>query len=235
MENFKKILTDGAKQFNINLTQQQCLLFYNYYCLVIEHNKNVNLTAITDKHDFIIKHFLDSISAESLILENSLVCDIGAGAGFPSLPLKIIRPDLNFVLFDALQKRVSFLEHSISQLGLNNVDAYHIRAEDAGQAKFRNYFDAVIARAVADTNILIEYAIPLLKVGGFFIAYKGSKQEDLLKLKASAQKINASLVDFKSFSLPFTEDVRTLLVFQKTKSTPLMFPRKQAKIKKFPL
>lgn len=235
MDNFTKLMICGAKDFNIVLSSEQCETFYNYYKMVVEYNKNVNLTAITDETDFIIKHFLDSISAENLIPQGATVCDIGAGAGFPSLPLKIVRNDLNFVLFEALNKRVVFLEKAISELKLNNVKAFHIRAEDAGKDKYRNNFDVVVARAVADTNTLIEYAIPLLKAGGIFIAYKGSKQDDFINLKSSVKKINAVIQDIKTFNLPFSNDLRTLIVIKKTGNTPLEYPRTQAKIKKFPL
>ncbi|MEG1613346.1 MAG: 16S rRNA (guanine(527)-N(7))-methyltransferase RsmG [Clostridia bacterium] len=231
MELFNQKLKAGAFELGVNLSDEQCLSFYNYYQMVVEYNKNVNLTAITDENDFIVKHFLDSLSAEKLIPVNSNICDIGAGAGFPSIPLKLARDDLSMTLMDALNKRVVFLDKAISELGLSKTVAVHIRAEDAGRATFREKFSCVVARAVADISVLAEYAIPLLKVGGTFIAYKGANIDELDGLEKVLCALKSKLIKIEPLCLPYSGDKRTLIVIQKLQATPSLYPRPQAKIK----
>lgn len=158
---------------------------------MVEYNKNVNLTAITDEKEFIVKHIVDSISAAKFIKENAAVVDIGAGAGFPSIPLKIIRDDIAVIMLDALSKRVDFLNFAVSELSLKNAKAKHLRAEEAGEKLLRGSADVVVARAVGQTNILLELSIPLLKKHGIFINYKGKDLSDVETAKTAEVALNA--------------------------------------------
>lgn len=163
---------------------------------MVEYNKNVNLTAITDEKEFIVKHIVDSISAAKFIKENAAVVDIGAGAGFPSIPLKIIRDDIAVIMLDALSKRVDFLNFAVSELSLKNAKAKHLRAEEAGEKLLRGSADVVVARAVGQTNILLELSIPLLKKHGIFINYKGKDLSDVETAKTAETILHAKKPKF---------------------------------------
>ena len=175
-ESFFTTLKTAAESVGVSVTDNQCEKLYKFYETVVEYNKNVNLTAITDEKEFIVKHIVDSISAAKFIKENAAVVDIGAGAGFPSIPLKIIRDDIVLIMLDALSKRVDFLNFAVSELSLKNAKAKHLRAEEAGEKLLRGSADVVVARAVGQTNILLELSIPLLKKHGVFINYKGIRR-----------------------------------------------------------
>lgn len=230
---FKEKLRLAALKLGLVLTDfqlEQCFVFYQS---VLDYNKSVNLTAITDENGFIVKHFLDSFSAAVFFSENSTVVDVGAGAGFPSLPLKILRPDLNFTLVDSLNKRVVFLETVINRLRLKNTSAIHARAEDFARQNLER-FDFACARAVASLPVLCEYILPMLKIGGRFVAYKSvaEKGEDCLP---ALKKLKGEIIKNTAFELPFSNDARRLIVIEKTASSPLIYPRATAKIKKLPL
>lgn len=190
-ESFFTTLKTAAESVGISVTDNQCEKLYKFYETVVEYNKNVNLTAITDEKEFIVKHIVDSISAAKFIKENAAVVDIGAGAGFPSIPLKIIRDDIVLIMLDALSKRVDFLNFAVSELSLKNAKAKHLRAEEAGEKLLRGSADVVVARAVGQTNILLELSIPLLKKHGVFINYKGKDLSDVETAKTAEAALNA--------------------------------------------
>ena len=220
MEELKKYL-ESLKIQNIDQILEK---FNIYYDLLIEWNNKFNLTSITDKKDVEIKHFIDSITSFNYIESNSYICDIGAGAGFPSIPLAIIKPDCKFILIDSLNKRINFLQEIIDKLGLNNCKCIHTRVEDFA-IKNRNSFDYTIARAVAPTNILLEYTIPLLKINGKLIAYKGSNIEEELSQAQNAFKILNCLITNKiNLQLP-NGDFRCLLEVQKLNNNSNKYPR----------
>jgi 16S rRNA (guanine(527)-N(7))-methyltransferase GidB len=231
----RDLLKKGAAALSISLSDDTVDKYVKYYEKVVKYNKNVNLTAISDEREFVIKHFLDSLTAEKYLQNDISVCDIGAGAGFPSVPLRLYREDLSFTMLDALNKRVNFLESVISEFGLTNCFAVHARAEEAGRQKYRDRFDAVVARAVADIKVLSEYAVPLLKTGGRFIAYKGSDLIEMEGISRVLNKLNAKLIDVVNLRLPLSGDERNLIIIEKCGDTPFIFPRHYSKIIKNPL
>lgn len=235
LDSFSKTLLDSAEKININLSDLQIYKLFDFYQTVLDYNKNVNLTSITDEKDFIVKHIIDSIYPVFLLNKNIKICDIGAGAGFPSIPLKILRNDLDFTLFDALQKRIDFLNYATQKLNLSNIKSFHLRAEEGGKNNFRNYFDAVCCRAVSNTSTLLEYAIPLLKKGGIFINYKGSDLSDVVNAETAEKLLCCKRINTLSFNLPFDYGKRNIIVYKKIKDTPDLYPRPTSIIKKSPL
>ncbi|MDR3292563.1 MAG: 16S rRNA (guanine(527)-N(7))-methyltransferase RsmG [Clostridiales bacterium] len=202
--------------------------FEEFFLAITEFNKAVNLTTIIDQREFIIKHIADSLSAMPLFPQNASVADIGPGGGFPSIPLKILRNDLSFALFEAVGKKTAFLNSLKEKLGLERVDCFHLRAEEAAGKGYRGSFDAVVARAVAPLNTLLEYALPLLKKNGLLIAYKGSEKvvgEEIIRAEHATKLLGGILQEKRTVFLPFSEDRRTLVVYRKTHSTPTVYPR----------
>lgn len=205
-----------------------------FYDLLLQWNSKFNLTAITAPEDVEIKHFIDSLSGYSQLASCRNICDIGAGAGFPGLMLAIIMPDAKFTLVDSLSKRVKFLNEAISTLQLTNCVALHNRAEDFA-AQYRESFDACVARAVASLPTLSEYCLPLLKIGGLFLAYKGSNwQEEVAQSGRAIALMGGILLDPKLFTLP-NGDFRALICVEKRSSTPKNFPRGGNKPKSDPI
>ncbi len=229
MEELKNYLDSQKIEYNSQILEK----FELFYNLLIEWNNKFNLTAITDKKDVEIKHFIDSITAYPYIKDNSYICDIGAGAGFPSIPLAILKPNCKFILIDSLNKRINFLNEVIKELNLENIETISARIEEYG-VKNREIYDVVVARAVASLPVLLEYAIPLVKVDGYFIAMKSSKDE-LNDLKDVYGKLNIELDDTVTFLLPFENSNRALMKFKKISITNKVFPRKYVEIKKKPL
>src|SRR5690625_342277 len=226
----EKTFISELQNYNIQLNVQQIEQFNIYYSLLVDWNKKVNLTAITDKNEVYLKHFYDSISPSFFFDFNKplSICDIGAGAGFPSIPLLITFPNLKVTIVDSLQKRILFLEQLLQKLNILNVDLVHSRAEDIGRKKgYRENFDIVMARAVARTNVLSEYCLPLCKLSGYFIALKGQFMEDeLLEAKNAIAKLGGKFEIKHSFQLPIEQSERTILVTKKVKKTPKAYPRK---------
>lgn len=211
------------EKYNLNLTEEKLNKLNIFYSELIFYNNSFNLTAITEENEVFIKHFLDSIFPEFLIEKNSSVIDIGAGAGFPSLPLKIYRPDLNVTMIDSLNKRVNFLNDVIKKLELENISAFHARAEDFAKTS-RESFDYAVVRAVAKIPTLIEYAFPLLKVGGRLLCYKGGDVEEELKQSENALKILGGVVErVEKFNLEGNS--RTIVLIKKLEHTPSKYPR----------
>lgn len=234
-------LINKAEILNIELNDKQIQQFITYYEMLVERNKYMNLTAITEYDEVINKHFIDSISlnkAIDLIQKGHIkVIDIGTGAGFPGIPLKIAFPELEITLLDSLNKRVNFLNDVISELKLENIHAVHGRAEDFGRnPEYREQYDLCVSRAVAQLATLGEYCMPFVKVGGQFIPYKSGDIQDELKNAQKAIKILGGHINHvESFKLPETDIERTLVVIDKTGKTGKTYPRKAGKPSKEPL
>ena len=224
---------------NLPLSDQQKKQFERYFELLIEWNEKINLTAITDKDEVYLKHFYDSIAPilQGLIPNETIkLLDIGAGAGFPSLPMKILYPQLNVTIIDSLNKRINFLQLLAQELDLDGVHFYHRRAEDLAQDKnFRAQYDFVTARAVARMQVLSELTIPYLKVGGKLLALKASNApEELLEAKSALNLLFSKVEDNLSYALP-NGDPRYITVVEKKKETPNKYPRKAGMPNKRPL
>jgi 16S rRNA (guanine(527)-N(7))-methyltransferase GidB len=226
---------DELSKLNIALTEEQENQLNKYYELLIEYNKVMNLTGITEKEEVYLKHFYDSLTLSKVIDLNSekTLCDMGTGAGLPGIVLKIVFPNLKITLLDSLNKRIEFLKIVIKELGLTNIEAIHCRVEEYG-IKNRELFDIVTARAVAATSILLEFASSQVKVGKYFIAMKGNLEKESNYEKALLQ-LNFKLLKTDEFLLPIEGSSRTLLLFKKEKETSKKFPRKFSEIKKSPL
>ena len=211
--------------------------FYNYMHLLIEWNEKINLTAITDPDEIILKHFIDSLTINKYIKDNSKLIDIGTGAGFPGIPIKIIRYDVTVTLLDSLNKRIMFLNEIINNLKLENINTIHGRAEDFGiNKKYREQFDIATSRAVAPLNYLLEYMMPFIKIGGKCICMKGSNINDELKESEIAiKKLGGKLLKIENIKLPDTEIERNIIIIEKIKNTPKQYPRKAGIPKKQPI
>ncbi len=224
----------ALKAMNIDIQDKMLEQLEKYYELLVEWNQKMNLTAITDKKDVYLKHFYDSLTLCKVInlKEEESLCDIGTGAGFPGIVLKICFPHLKLTLVDSLNKRLVFLAEVLKTLKLDNVEIVHARAEEYAK-KNRDKFDVVTARAVAPLNILLEYCIPLLKKGKYFIALKGN--EDITLYQKAMEKVFVKIEKVEVFNLPIENSIRTIIKIKKEKSTPDKYPRKYSEIKKSPL
>ena len=224
-----------VSNLDINLNDEMMECFEKYYNNLILVNSYMNLTAITDYDEVYIKHFYDSLTILKAINKNNInLCDVGSGAGFPSIPLAIVRKDINVTIIDALNKRINFLNDLSKKLELDNVKAYHKRAEDYKEGL--EAFDVVTARAVARLNILAELCMPLVKVGGIFIAMKGKELVDELEEASSAINIlGGKIRTVINLDLPNDSGKRAILVIEKIKNSPSKYPRSFAKIKEKPL
>lgn len=228
IEEFEKILTRYLKEMNIQLNKEQILQFYQYMRLLMEWNQKINLTAITEPEEIILKHFVDSLTIEKYINKGAVIADVGTGAGFPGIPLKIYRKDIKIVLVDALNKRLNFLNEVIRELKLENIETIHNRAEEFGRNKeYREKFDIATSRAVANLATLSEYLIPLVKEEGKCICMKGSDVEEELENSKKAIKILGGIIsDIDGFSLPNTDMKRNIIIIKKIEKTPNKYPRK---------
>lgn len=235
IEEFQGMLQEKG----INLSSEQMSQYETYYQTLVEWNEKMNLTAITDKPEVYLKHFYDSISAAFYFdLKGPLkVCDVGAGAGFPSIPIKIAFPELHITIVDSLNKRINFLEHLAKELNLQNVRFIHDRAETFGQNKdHREAYDVVTARAVARLSVLSELCLPLVKVGGTFIAMKAaSAKEELDVGKKAITTLGGKMKAIHSFTMPIEESERNIVIIQKEKPTPKKYPRKPGVPNKTPI
>ncbi len=231
-------LQQAAHSLGIEITDEQSAEFEKYMEMMLEYNKCVNLTAITEKEEIEEKHFVDSVSAvlSERLHNNCTLIDIGAGAGFPSLPIKIVRKDIDVTMLDSLNKRINFLNSAINELHLEKIRAIHMRAEDGGRkTEHREKFDVAVARAVADLSVLAEYALPFVKKGGCFIAMKGpSVDEELDKAKNAIKLLGGKTREVKKIKLPSGIE-HSLVIIEKTDSTPSKYPRKAGKPVKEPL
>lgn len=222
----------GCDDLGISLSEEQLDQFYQYYEFLIERNRVMNLTAITELEDVIDKHFIDSLSLVKAIegwkdSEINLI-DVGTGAGFPGIPLKIAFPLVSVTLLDSLNKRISFLQEVIEKLHLSGIKALHSRSEDFGRDKiYREKFDICVSRAVANIATLSEYCIPLVRVGGVFVAYKSGKiEEELEKGKRAIHVLGGEIEGTEDFILSGTDAKRSLIIIKKKKNTEKRYPRK---------
>lgn len=234
-------LIDDLRQWNIILSDKQINQFVNYESLLLEWNEKINLTAITDHSDILKKHFLDSLSFSLCFdfndFSDKCLLDLGTGAGFPGIPLKILYPELKITLVDSLQKRVDFLNVVIDELSLNDIAAVHSRAEDlAKDSLFREQYDFVVSRAVANLSVLAEYCIPFIKVGGYFVSYKaGDSLSEINDSRNAIGVLGCSKPRIMNFSLPNSDLERCNVICNKIKSTEVRFPRKAGIPSKKPL
>ena len=235
---FLEALISKGKEAGLEFTEKQLEQFSMYFDLLIETNKVMNLTAITEPEEVAVKHIIDSLLAfDEKIFPGKLLADVGTGAGFPGIPLKIYCPELKVVLLDSLAKRLKFLEAVIEQLGLQDISCVHLRAEDAGQNKdHREKYDLVTARAVARLSVLSEYCLPLVKVGGYFIAMKGSKfKEEISEGLTAVGILGGEIISAEEVKLPGLDDGRAIIRIRKIKKTPVKYPRKAGLPEKQPL
>ncbi|MBT2217235.1 16S rRNA (guanine(527)-N(7))-methyltransferase RsmG [Virgibacillus dakarensis] len=236
--NPEQFVTELQKK-GIELNEPQINQFSVYFKTLVEWNEKINLTALTSEQDVYLKHFFDSISAAFYedFTEELHICDVGAGAGFPSIPLKICFPALKVTIIDSLQKRIGFLNHLATDLDLTDVAFYHDRAENVGKnAKFRETFDIVMARAVARMSVLSELCLPLCKKSGVFIAMKGSQaNEELSDAETAIELLGGHTKKVHTFSLPEENSERSIVIIDKKRKTPSKYPRKAGVPNKKPL
>ncbi len=232
-------LKDCADKFNITITDDELAKFDKYFRLLIEWNEKINLTAITEPHEVAVKHMIDSLSChdEKIFAENAHIIDVGTGAGFPGIPLKIYRPDLKVTLLDSLQKRIKFLDEVIITLGLKDITCVHARAEEgARQKQHREKYDVAVSRAVARLSVLAEYTLPYVKVGGCLVALKGAKfAEEADEAKRAVAMLGGEIEDVRPIHLPTLDDKRAIIIVRKTKPTPKTYPRKAGTPERKPL
>ena len=232
-EKFEKYLTI----LNINLTNEQVLKFYKYMNLLLEWNEKINLTAITNPEEIILKHFVDSLTIGKYINKGESLVDVGTGAGFPGIPIKIYRDDINVTLVDSLNKRVKVLNIFIEELMLERIEAIHSRAEEFGRnSKYREKFDVSTSRAVANLATLSEYLIPLIKQQGKSICMKGSEiEEELNNSKKAIDVLGGKILKVDEFTLPNSDIKRNIIIIKKQEKTPAKYPRKPGTPAKEPI
>lgn len=236
-EEFIAKINTQIQKLDINITNDQAEKFYLYTNMLLEWNEKINLTAITERDEIIQKHFIDSLTINKYVNENANVIDVGTGAGFPGIPLTIVRDDINVTLLDALNKRINFLNEIIEQNKLTNIETIHARAEEAGKNKnLRESFDIATSRAVAPLNILVEYLLPLVKIGGKCVCMKGSNAKEEIENSKNAIKIlGGKLENVEELELPDSDIKRTIIVIKKEKNTPIKYPRKAGTPSKMPI
>lgn len=221
----------------LSLNDEQVCLFDKYMDMILEWNEKINLTAITEKDDIMLKHFIDSATAGKYIDDNSKVIDIGTGAGLPGIPLKIINNTLNITLMDSLNKRINFLNEVISELDLKNICAVHGRAEELGRDKYnREMYDVSISRAVANLSTLLEYMMPFVKVGGVCICMKGPNVlEELEGAKKAIKELGGELEKIDNFMLPNSDIERNIIIIRKKNKINIKYPRRPGTPSKEPI
>lgn len=236
-EEFFNKMKENEKYLGFHFSVEQLEQFFAYMNLLIEWNKKMNLTAIVEPNEIILKHFIDSITIIKEIDNNSKIIDVGTGAGFPGVPLSIMNPTLKVTLADSLNKRLIFLQEVVNQLGLKNIEIIHARAEELGQdKKYRESFNVATSRAVANLSTLSEYLIPLVKKEGKIISMKaGGAQEEIETAKKAIKILGGKIEGIEEFKLPQTEIERTIILIRKENCTPNRYPRKAGVPSKEPI
>ena len=243
-EEFNEVMNSASGTIEVPVKAEDINAFRIYADMLVETNKHMNLTAITDDKGIAMLHFIDSLTLvqylkseqERLGREDITVTDVGTGAGFPGIPLKIMVPGIDLTLMDSLAKRLKFLDDVTAELGLTNVRTVHTRAEDAGRnSKFREKFDLAVARAVAPLPVLCEYCLPLVKPGGAFLAMKGHSAEEIKAANHAIIELGATIEKTDEFTLPGTDNSRSVIVVRKLRPTPAKYPRKAGVPSKNPL
>lgn len=236
-EDFENKLQNLSKEINVLLNEEQLDKFYKYMNLLLEWNEKINLTAITDEDGIILKHFVDSLTVLEYLKDAKSIIDVGTGAGFPGIPISIMNCDKSIVLMDSLNKRINFLNDVVQKLNLDNVKTVHSRAEDLGQNNMhRQKYDVVISRAVANLTTLVEYMLPLAKVGGICICMKGQEIVDEIKNSEYAiELLGGEIENIDEFYLPNSDMKRNIIIIKKIKNTNKKYPRKAGMPSKDPI
>lgn len=234
---FKQKMQQYAKEIGIMLQEKQIEQFEQYMELLLEWNQKINLTAITKQEEIILKHFIDSLTIAKYVKPNTKLVDVGTGAGFPGIPLKIVKEDVEITLVDSLNKRINFLQEVIEKLKLEKIQALHFRAEEFGKQKaYRESFDYATSRAVANLATLSEYLLPLVKVKGKTINMKGSEiKDELEKSRKAISVLGGKIETIDTFQLPQSDIDRNIIIISKEKQTPSKYPRKAGTPAKEPI
>ena len=234
---FSKELIEKAKKVNIEIDDKKEEQFYNYMKLLLEWNEKINLTAITEQNDIILKHFIDSITINKYIEQSNSIIDIGTGAGFPGIPLKIMNQNKKITLVDSLNKRINFLNEVCKEISLENIQCIHARAEElARDLEYRENYETVVSRAVARLNVLIEYMLPFVKKGGLCICMKGPNIDgELEEAKNAIKVLGGKFKSVESFFLPDSDIERNVIIIEKVAETPKKYPRKAGLPSKQPI
>lgn len=231
---FSKELKDKANKIDSILDENKIDKFYRYMNLLIEWNKKVNLTAIIEPSEIILKHFIDSLTIAKYIKDKERVIDVGTGAGFPGIPISIVKEDVNITLLDSLNKRILFLNEVIKFLNLKQIEAVHGRVEEFAK-KERESYDIATSRAVAPLNILLEYLLPLVKVDGKCICMKGSNVEEIEEAQNALKVLGGKIEKIEKITLPKSDIMRNIIIIRKVKTTPVKYPRKAGTPSKNPI
>lgn len=236
-EIFKKEMLSKLADINVELSESKIRNFFTYMEMLVEWNQKINLTAIVEMTDVIDKHFVDSLTISQYLKENARIIDVGTGAGFPGIPLKIARDDLQIDLLDSLNKRVNFLNEVINTLQLKNINAIHSRAEDeAIKSEKREKYDIAVSRAVANLPVLLEYLLPFVKLNGACICMKGANiEEELQSSKKALKELGGVIEAIHKFNLPGTDATRNIIIVRKIANTPPQYPRKAGTAAKNPI
>ncbi len=233
---FSKELKEKAKQIDIIIEEKQIEQFYEYMNLLLEWNEKINLTAITEPKEIILKHFIDSLTIQKYIQEGQKVIDVGTGAGFPGIPLSILKQQTEITLLDSLNKRINFLNEIVSSLQIKNIRTVHARVEEfANNKKERESYDIATSRAVAPLSVLLEYLLPLVKVGGFCICMKGSNIEEIKEAEKALEILGGEIEKIENINLPDSDIQRNIIIVKKSKQTPSKYPRKPGTPSKEPI
>ena len=235
--NFNKKLEEKLKLIDINISETEIENFKIYMELLLEWNEKINLTAITNEDDMILKHFIDSLTIKKYMSENEKIIDIGTGAGFPGIPLAIMNKNNEITLMDSLNKRIVFLNDVINKLKLTNVKAIHSRAEELARNKtYREKYDIAVSRAVANLSTLVEYMLPFVSVGGKCICMKGPNiEEELKNAKNAIKELGGEIIKIENFKLPESDNERNIVIIKKIKETSSKYPRKSGTPSKEPI
>lgn len=230
-------LKELLNKIELDINELQIEKFYSFMNLLLEWNEKINLTAITEENEIILKHFVDCLTIQKYMKNNEKIIDIGTGAGFPGIPLSIMNEKSEFTLVDSLNKRINFINEVKEKIDLKNVFTIHSRAEDLGQNRiYREKFDIAVSRAVANLSVLLEYLLPTVKVGGKVICMKGSQIEDEINNAGKALKeLGGEIKKIEEFYLPETDMKRNIIIIEKNKITPSKYPRKAGMPMKQPL